>query len=182
MMACALCHRRRGHICLICGWAIDGDNVDDLITHQKKYEHTGGHFTFHLPEARHYRPPWRYRSEEEERECDEESGSNVLDAEYQDDETTVASLVDELKSQEDFIEDDDGGNEEDTGPPTEDEANSSQSTEKHEKDETDDDSSMDSMPETGDETDVSCRHHCCSGRFVLLLNVEERCRRPRMKR
>ena len=41
------------------GRAIDGDNVDivddfiDLITHQTKYEHTGGHFTFDLPEARH---------------------------------------------------------------------------------------------------------------------------------
>ena len=104
-MSCPLCHRRAGHICLICGFTIDAaTDVAVLIAHQERKEHTGGHFVLNLVDARNRRPPRRFRTEIEELLCDEEAGANVPN--LSGDDEVDGSLIDELKRQKDLFTED----------------------------------------------------------------------------
>ena len=78
MCACDICHARVGHICLHCN--LKYPTVDELVQHQRKRQHYGGHFILEgAADARRRRTPVRFRDPNEEETVDVETGANVLD-------------------------------------------------------------------------------------------------------
>lgn len=75
--SCAVCHTRCGqHQCLQCNerFAL----VSDLIDHQKRFQHYGGHYILSTPRMRIRRRPVRFLGHDEETRTDADSGANEL--------------------------------------------------------------------------------------------------------
>lgn len=95
---CALCFsRNETHICLHCNKRTT--NLDELIAHQKKYNHVGGHYilapSFLGSSTRVVRKPVRYREENDD--TDETTQANILDDEPIDDDDEDATIVGDVE-------------------------------------------------------------------------------------
>lgn len=94
--ACTICHERAGkHQCFQCNETYT--NLADLIAHQKKRSHFGGHHILSRPSLRHRRLPVRFRDPDLEIEIDENSGAHGIryDSDQSDDELSIETNVDE---------------------------------------------------------------------------------------
>lgn len=75
---CTICFALVGHMCLHCNRKFDTE--EDLLKHQRKRQHIGGHFILEARlDACTRRTPVRFRDVDADAAIDEQLGSNVLD-------------------------------------------------------------------------------------------------------